>query len=97
MLKSGKIIKFYQYRTKPLSSIIADFIILHDKKEYILHLFLRQENNKTDQYAPVSFIVKSNNDKTKDQYVNGQEYKKITNFEIIEMKLPKTTKTIQTE
>lgn len=85
MLKSGKLIKFYQYRTKPLSSIPADFIIFQDKKEYILHLFLKQENDKTNQYVPISFIVKSSNDKSKNQYISGQEYKKITNFEIIEL------------
>lgn len=85
MLKSGKLIKFYQYRTKPLSLIAADFIIFQDKKEYILHLFLKQENDKTNQYVPISFIVKSSNDKSKNQYISGQEYKKITNFEIIEL------------
>lgn len=85
MLKSGEFIKFYQYRTKPLSFIVADFVIFQDKKEYILHLFLRRENIKTNQYSPVSFIVKSANDKSKDQYILGQEYKKITNFEIIEL------------
>ena len=86
MLKSGEFIKFYQYRTNPLSFIVADFVIFQDKKEYILHLFLRQENNGTNQYSPVSFIVKSANDKSRDQYILGQEYKKITDFEIIELK-----------
>lgn len=45
MLNSGEFIKFYQYRTNPISLIVADFIIYHDKSEYILHLFLRQERN----------------------------------------------------
>ena len=36
MMKMGKFIKFYQYRTKPLSTIGADFVIYQDKKEYIL-------------------------------------------------------------
>lgn len=85
MLRKGEFIKFYQYRTKPLSTIVADFVLYQDKKEYILHLFLRQERSDTDQYSPVSFIVKSNNDKGRDQYIAGQEYKKITNFEIIEL------------
>lgn len=84
MLRDGKFIKFYQYRTKPLSMIVADFVIYQDKKEYILHLFLRQENRKTNQYSPVSFIVKSDNDNNKEQFIVGQEYKKITSFEIIE-------------
>lgn len=86
MLKSGEFIKFYQYRTNPLSFIVADFVIFQDKKEYILHLFLRRENISTNQYSLVSFIVKSANDKSRDQYILGQEYKKITGFEIIELK-----------
>ncbi len=84
MLKSGEFIKFYQYRTKPLSMIVADFIIYHGKSEYILHLFLRQERSGRNQYSPVSFIVKSNNDRSRNQYIAGQEYKKVTSFEIIE-------------
>ena len=84
MLRNGHFIKFYQYRTKPLSMIVADFVIFQDKKEYILHLFLRQENSKTNQYSPVSFIVKSDNDRDKEQFIVGQEYKKIISFDIIE-------------
>lgn len=86
MLTNGQFVKFYQYRTKPLSTIVADFVIYHNKKEYILHLFLRQENGKTNQYSPISFIVKSENDDNKEQYIVGQEYKKITDFKIIEIK-----------
>lgn len=86
MLKEGKFIKFYQYRTRPLSSIIANFVIYQDRKEYILHLFLRQESNNTRQYSPVSFIVKSKNDKNKEQYIVGQECKKITSFEVVELR-----------
>jgi hypothetical protein len=77
MLENGNFIKFYQYRTKPLSMIVADFVIYQDKKEYILHLFLRQENSRT-------FVVKSDKDDNKEQFIVGQEYKKITGFEIIE-------------
>lgn len=86
MLAEGKFIKFYQYRARPLTTIVADFVIYQDKKEYILHLFLRQERKGSDQYSPISFIVKSSNDKNKEQYIAGQEYKKVTGFEIIEKK-----------
>lgn len=85
MMREGEFIKFYQYRTKPVSTIVADFVIYQDNKEYILHLFLRQERMESNQYSPVSFIVKSGNDKNKKQYIDGQEYKKITNFEIVEL------------
>lgn len=45
---------------------------------------------RSKHVIPVSFIVKSTNDKNKNQYISGQEYKKITNFEII----PKTSKNV---
>lgn len=85
MLEAGRFVKFYQYRTKPYTTIVADFIIYQDKKEYMLHLFLRRENDSTTQYSPISFVVRSANDKNYKQYVEGQEYKKITYFEIIEL------------
>ncbi|MBB2181809.1 hypothetical protein H0486_02805 [Lachnospiraceae bacterium MD1] len=84
MLKVGQFIKFYQYRTVPYTTIVADFIIYQDQKEYILHLFLKKENESSNQYSPISFIVKSCKDRNKEQYIRGQEYKKITSFEIIE-------------
>ena len=87
MMREGKIIKFYQYRTQPLSTIVADFVIFQDKKEYILHLFLRQENQETNQYAPISFIVKSSNDKNREQFIAKQEYKEIVGMEIIEQNI----------
>lgn len=85
MMAKGKFIKFYQYRTQPLSTIIADFVIYHNNKEYILHLFLRQENKKTNQYAPISFIAKSGNDKNRHQFIAMQEHKKLTGMEIIRL------------
>lgn len=84
MLKAGQFIKFYQYRTIPYTTIVADFIIYQDQKEYILHLFLKKENDSSNQYSPISFIVKSSKDRNKEQYIKGQEYKKITSFEIID-------------
>lgn len=83
LLCSGTFLKFYQERVKPRTKIRADFLIYRDKKEYLLHLFLVKENNRTDEYTPISFIVKSVKDDNKEQYIKNQEYKKITAFEII--------------
>lgn len=58
--------------------IVADFVIYQDKREYILHLFLRRENFKSNQYSPISFVVKSDKDRNKEQFLKGQEYKRIT-------------------
>lgn len=89
MMSAGEFIKFYQYKVEPPTTIVADFIIYQDNKEYILHLFLRRGNEKSNQYNPISFIVKSIKDKNRDQYIKGQEHKKITKFEIINLKQSK--------
>lgn len=81
MLESGKFLRFYQYRTNPQTKIVADFVIYKDNKSYILHLFLIKENNKSNEYAPVSFVVKSAKDKNPKQFIDNQEYKKVTYFE----------------
>ena len=83
LMEQGEFIKFYQDRTYPASKIRADFILYEKGKEYLLHLFLIRENEHTNEYAPTSFIVKSKNDKTLNQYIDRQEYKKIKSFEII--------------
>lgn len=54
------------------------------KVNYITFVFKAGEK-RGKQYSPVSFIVKSNNDRSRNQYIAGQEYKKVTNFEIIEL------------
>lgn len=83
LLTKGKMLKFYQYKCKPSTTIVADFIIYDDEKEYNLHLFLKKEKDNTNQYVPISFVVKSEKDKSYNQFITGQEYKKITYFEII--------------
>lgn len=85
MMETGKLVRFYQYRTQPLSLIVADFVIYNGGKEYILHLFLKKENERSDQYSPTSFVVKSAFDKNREQFIKGQEYKKVTKFEIVEL------------
>ena len=82
LMQQGKFLKFYQDRTRPISKIRADFVLYENNKEYILHLFLIRENINTNEYVPTSFVVKSKNDKTANQYMNNQEYKTIKNFEI---------------
>lgn len=84
LLCGGTMLKFYQYRSIPFTHIVADFLIYQNNKEYILHLFLHKEQDNSNQYYPVSFIVKSSKDKNKEQFINRQEQKKITSFSIIE-------------
>jgi len=84
LLINGSAIKFYADRAKPHTIIVADFLFYHKDKEMLLHLFMRRENEKTEQFAPVSFIVKSPNDKSYQQYIMGQERKTITKFEVLD-------------
>ena len=83
LLRQGDVIKFYVDRCYPQSNIVADFIIVHKNKHYKLHLFLKQEKKGSTQYVPVSFIVKSDNDKNQNQYTERQEHKKVKDFTII--------------
>lgn len=84
LLCEGTFLKFYQVRVTPKTQIMADFIVYRNNKKYILHLFLRKENNKSNQYSPISFIVTSSSDRFPERFIHNQEYKKVTNFEIIE-------------
>jgi len=86
LLISGSAIKFYADRAKPRTIIVADFLFYHNNKEMLLHLFIRKENERSEQFAPVSFIVKSPNDKNYQQYIMEQENKTITKFEILDNK-----------
>lgn len=67
------------------TSIIADFIIYREKRAHLLHLFLRKESEKKDYYAPVSFVVKTLNDRQPQQYIDGQKYMKINSRYVIPM------------
>ena len=84
LLVNGNAIRFYIDRVKPYTEIVADFLIYYKNKEMLLHLFMRKEDEKTNKFTPVSFIVKSANDKYSNQFIAGQEYKNITKFEILE-------------
>lgn len=84
LLTTGKVVKFYADRVKPRTTIVADFLVQDGRKEVVLHLFMRRENGS--QFSPISFIVKSQNDKYPNQYIVGQETKAITKFSIIENK-----------
>lgn len=83
IVTTGELIKFYPERAKPKTKIAADFIIFQNEEAHILHLFLRQERQNSNVYAPVSFVIKSLNDKSKHQFIDNQEYKKIIKRTII--------------
>ena len=77
LMSEGQFIRFYQDRTHPATKIQADFIIFQKETAHILHLFLRKEQKNKDVYAPVSFVVKSLDDKSVNQFIQNQEYKPI--------------------
>lgn len=85
LMLSGQLIRFYQDRTNPKTQITAEYLIIKDNKTYTLHLFLRKEgiSESNDQYAPVSFIIKSEKDDKKRQYIDRQEFKTIISREVI--------------
>lgn len=82
LMIKGELVKFYVDRTRPSTVISADFVIFQKETEHILHLFLRKENTDSNIFAPVSFVIKSVNDKAPKQFIEFQEYKKIVKREI---------------
>lgn len=87
LMCSGQFIRFYQDRANPKTQIEAEYLIIKGNKTYILHLFLRKEtiSDSSNQYAPVSFVVKSEKDKIRRQYIDRQEFKEILSKEIIDI------------
>lgn len=83
LMQNGSLIGFNIDKVKPKTRIQADFIIFQDDKAHILHLFLRKENDKSNIYAPVSYVVKSLNDKSPKQFIENQKYKKIVNRSVL--------------
>ena len=77
LMNDGQLIKFYQDKVYPPTTIQADFIIFQKETAHILHLFLRKEQTDKNIYAPISFVVKSIDDKTPNQFIKSQEYKQI--------------------
>ena len=59
----------------------------HNKAEYNrLAIKLNHFDEISDMLKAGKFIKFYQNDKNKDQYIAGQEFKKITGFEIVELK-----------
>lgn len=81
----GKLIRFNPDKVFPRTYITADFMLIKDNTTYILHLFLRRENQNSSNYAPVSFVIHTSKDDRYNQFINNQEYKKIVDFEEIKV------------
>lgn len=79
----GQLIRFSWDKIYPRTYISADFMLVKENTTYILHLFLRKENDDSNVFAPVSFVVHTNKDEHYYQFLNNPEYKKIVNFEEI--------------
>lgn len=77
LMENGQLIKFYCDRARPTTKIQADFIIFQEENAHIIHLFLRKEQKDKNVYAPVSFVIKSIDDKNANQFIANQEYKQI--------------------
>ena len=79
----GKITGFDTTKVIGDTIISANLVIYHKNKEIQLHLFLRKEREESNQYAPVSFIVKSLKDKNYNQFIARQRHIALTKLEII--------------
>ena len=78
IMLNGSLIGFNPDIVNPRTIIKADFVLYKEHEAHYLHLFLRKENLNSNIYAPVSYGVKSFNDKNPQQFIKYQKYKKIT-------------------
>jgi len=75
--------KFYKERVRGNSSIYAEYV-LYNNSTYYLNLFTNKESGKNEKqiYIPISYIVKSANEKDAKKYIDDQERKVIEHFEV---------------
>ena len=73
LMQCGDLIRFNADNTYPRTRIEADLLVFQEQQAHLLHLFLRKENAQSDQYAPVSFVVKSMTDRQARQFVARQK------------------------
>lgn len=88
LMLNGTLISFNIEDVSPRTIIKADFVIYKEHEAHYLHLFLRKENLKSNIYAPISYGVKSFNDKSPKQYIQNQKYKKIIERSVTKMEQP---------
>jgi hypothetical protein len=74
LLTTGNVVKFYADRVRPRTTVVADFLVQDGHKEVVLHLFMRRESGS--QFSPVSFIVKSQKDKSLTDILLGRSIKR---------------------
>ena len=82
IMLNGTLIGFNPDVVNPKTIIKADFVLYKEHEAHYLHLFLRKESVNSNIYAPVSYGVKSFNDKEPNQFIKYQKYKKITSRSI---------------
>ena len=86
VLKEGEMVLFDSVKVNHYTDMQADFCLYDDNKKYIAHLFLRNSSALTEEYAPISFIVRDYSDKKYRSFIENQKYVRIENRHIIDLK-----------
>lgn len=84
LMHSGSMFKFYPDRVPTQSKIAADFVLHEQDMRIYLHLFLAKEQVQSVLYAPMSYIPLTEKDDNPRNYIQGQEFKDVIEFKIIE-------------
>lgn len=91
LMEYGAMFRFYPERAGG-TRIRADFLIHEKEREMYLHLFLARESDKSNLYAPMSYIVLTDRDDNPNLYASGQEHKNVVALDILRMDQQNETK-----
>ncbi|MBE6105814.1 PBECR4 domain-containing protein [Anaerovibrio lipolyticus] len=83
LMEHGDLFRFYPERAGR-TRIQASFLLHKEEQELLyLHLFLAKESAKSNLYAPMSYVVLTERDDNPNLYIEGQEYKKVIEKDIL--------------
>lgn len=85
LMEHGDVFRFYPERVGG-TRIQATFLFHEKGQDLYLHLFLAKESQKSNAYAPMSYIVLTERDDAPLRFISGQEHKKVTTIDILPVK-----------
>lgn len=84
LLINGEFKNFDDSKVPGDTIIVANLVVYRKNKERLLHLFLRKRNANSNQYAPVSFVVRNEKERNYNSYIAKQRHIAKTKLEIID-------------
>lgn len=83
ILRDGVMRDYKQMNVHGRTTIQANFVLYLEGQEKIVHLFIRQQSDKSNVYKPISFIIKSLKDRDPWYYIGRQAAVHLQSREVI--------------